>query len=316
MNFALNDLVWIPGGRFVMGSSDFYPDETPPHERQVEPFELSRTPVTNHQFAVFVDETGHRTVAEQSLDPAEYPELDASGREPGSVVFTPTSGPVDLGDWRQWWSWAPGACWRHPQGPGSDLDGLADHPVVHVAYPDAVAYANWAGLRLPTEAEFEFAAWAGRPRAQYAWGNERDPDGVHLANTWRGRFPYLNTADDGWTGTSPVGAFPADPFGLLDMIGNVWEWTTDRYEPGHRATSGPAPGATSHSPCCGPATRSQAASPVDPLGSVAQRVLKGGSHLCAPEYCLRYRPAARSPQAEDTGASHIGFRCARTPTTC
>lgn len=300
-----------------MGSRDFYPDEGPPHERDVAPFEIQRGPVTNDQFVSFVEETGYVTVAERPLDPVEYPDLDPSALEPGSVVFTPTPGPVDLGDWRQWWSWVAGACWRRPEGPGSDLGGLGDHPVVHVAYVDALAYASWAGLRLPTEAEFEFAAWAGRPRAAYAWGDERDPEGTILANTWRGRFPYLNTADDGWTGTSPVGAFPADPNGVFDLIGNVWEWTADLYAPYHRSSVDRAPVREEPPPCCGPSSDTGPSSEAGPsvAPTAAQRVLKGGSHLCAPEYCLRYRPAARSPQAQDTGTSHIGFRCVRSAPT-
>ncbi|MGB8502085.1 formylglycine-generating enzyme family protein, partial [Mycobacterium sp.] len=200
------------------------------------------------------------------------------------------SGPVDLRDWRQWWDWAPGVSWRHPFGPGSSVEDKPDHPVVQVAYPDAWAYAKWAGRRLPTEAEWEYAARAGCSSV-YAWGDEPTPGGHLMANTWQGRFPYRNDGADGWVGTSPVGTFPANGFGLLDMIGNVWEWTTTEYSTHHRVGQ----------PCCGPSVSS-----ADPTVS---QTLKGGSHLCAPEYCHRYRPAARSPQSRDTATTHIGFRC-------
>lgn len=309
-------MVTIPGGTFLMGSDDFYPEERPVHERRLAPFELDRTPVTNDAFAAFVADTGYVTVAERELDPADYPDLDDDEREPGSLVFTPTTGPVDLRDWRQWWSWEPGASWRHPQGPASSTFGIGDHPVVQVAYADAVAFATWAGKRLPTEAEAECAASGGRRPDPYAWGRERDPGGAMVANTWRGRFPYLNTAEDGWPGTSPVDAFSANVFGLYDTIGNVWEWTSDYYAPDHRDAAGsphapagvPGRGAT----CCAPSVALLAARSAEAGSTVPRRVLKGGSHLCAPEYCLRYRPAARSPQAEDSATNHIGFRCARS----
>lgn len=318
---ALSGMVVIPGGTFLMGSNEFYPEERPIHERRVEPFELDRTPVTNDAFAEFVAETGYVTVAESELDADEYPELDDDERAPGSLVFTPTIGPVDLRDWRQWWSWVPGANWQHPRGPASSIYGIGDHPVVQVAYADAVAYATWAGKRLPTEAEAEYAARGGTAGTPYAWGSERDPGGAMMANTWRGRFPYLNTAEDGWAGTSPVGAFSANLFGLYDTIGNVWEWTSDDYTPDHRAAAGLPParivGACSDDvgsdrPCCTPTVAGLPAISAEPGSTVPRRVLKGGSHLCAPEYCLRYRPAARSPQAEDSATNHIGFRCARS----
>lgn len=318
-------MIHIPGGRFVMGSADFYSDEAPTHERVIAPFDLDYSPVTNDEFAAFVDATGYVTVAEQALDPANHPHLQPEYCVAGSVVFQPTAGPVDLSDWRQWWSWVPGANWRHPTGPSSDIGGLGSHPVVQVSYIDALAYADWVGKRLPTEAEFEFAAQAmADPSWPYAWGNDRDPQGTVMANTWRGDFPYRNTAADGWRSTSPVGTFPPNGYGLVDMIGNVWEWTTDYFTPNHRAvakaddlsnggqstTNGPIA-----QPCCGPSTSRSQSDHVTPStgvgATVPRRVLKGGSHLCAPEYCLRYRPAARSPQAEDTAAVHIGFRCAR-----
>ncbi|ORV41238.1 sulfatase-modifying factor 1 [Mycolicibacter engbaekii] len=284
----LTELVDIPAGVFRMGSTSFYPEEAPIHTVAVQPFALERHPVTNAQYAAFVAATGYVTVAEQHLDPARYGDA-----QPGALVFAPTSGPVDLRDWRQWWRWVPGANWRHPLGPHSGVEDKPDHPVVQVAYPDAAAYARWAGRRLPTEAEWEYAARAGAATT-YSWGDEEKPGGELMANTWQGAFPYRNDGALGWSGTSPVGAFAANAWGLLDMIGNVWEWTTTVFWAHHRLDAPP-------SACCAPAAAG------DPTVS---QTLKGGSHLCAPEYCHRYRPAARSPQAQDTGTSHIGFRCA------
>jgi formylglycine-generating enzyme required for sulfatase activity len=259
------------------------------HDVHVEPFAIEQHPVTNAQFSVFVSDAGYVTVAERPLDRGLFPELAPDELEPGALVFTPTPGPVDLSDWRQWWRWSVGADWRHPFGPQSSIEEKADHPVVQVAYPDAEAYATWAGRRLPSEAEWEYAARTGST-STYAWGEELRPDGQLMANTWQGKFPYQNTGANGWAGTSPVGSFPADGFGLSDMIGNVWEWTTTPYLARHAIAA----------PCCGPPG---VAAPAD------RKVLKGGSHLCAPEYCLRYRPAARSPQSPDTSTTHIGFRC-------
>lgn len=292
---VLSELVDLPGGSFRMGSTSFYPEEAPIHTVAVAPFAVELHPVTNAQFAEFVAATGYVTVAEQPIDPAQFPGVRA-GAAAGSMVFRPTPGPVDLRDWRQWWEWVPGADWRHPHGPGSDIADRADHPVVQVAYPDAAAYARWAGRRLPTEAEWEYAARAGST-ATYAWGDawgdEATPGGRLMANTWQGRFPYRNEGALGWVGTSPVGTFPPNGFGLLDMIGNVWEWTATEFSAHHRLDRPPKN-------CCAPA------GPADP--GVSQ-TLKGGSHLCAPEYCHRYRPAARSPQSQDTATTHIGFRC-------
>jgi formylglycine-generating enzyme len=284
---GLTELVALPGGTFRMGSTRFYPEEAPEHTVTVAPFAVERHPVTNAQFAAFVAATGHRTTAELAPDPGQYPGADPADLVAGALVFRPTAGPVDLRDWRQWWHWVPGADWRHPFGPDSSLDGCDDHPVVQVSYTDAAAYARWAGRALPSEAQWEFAARGGSSAA-YAWGEDERPDGRVMANTWQGAFPYRST---GWGGTSPVGAFPPNGFGLLDMIGNVWEWTTTRFTGHHR------PGA-SDSGCC----------PVAPDPAVSQ-ALKGGSHLCAPEYCRRYRPSARSPQSQDTATTHIGFRC-------
>jgi formylglycine-generating enzyme len=285
-------LIELPGGVFRMGSQQFYPDEGPVHDAQVGPFAIEQHPVTNAQYSQFVADTGYRTVAERPLEPALFPDLAPDDRAPGALVFTPTPGPVDLSDWRQWWSWSVGASWRHPFGPESTIDGKADHPVVQIAYQDAEAYAAWAGRRLPSEAEWEYAARAGST-ATYAWGEEVKPAGTLMANTWQGQFPYQNTGASGWVGTSAVGCFPANDFGLSDMIGNVWEWTTTTYHARHIVTS----------PCCGPTVRAPTPD------QTTRKVLKGGSHLCAPEYCLRYRPAARSPQSLDTSTTHIGFRC-------
>lgn len=300
---GMEDMVLLPGGAFPMGSDDFYPDERPAHEASVDPFWIDRHPVTNDDFARFVTDTGYATVAERALDPAEFPGTPAQDLSPGSLVFTPTPGPVDLRDWRQWWRWQPGASWRHPEGPDSSIDGRSRHPVVHVAFADAAAYAAWAGKRLPTEAEFEYAARGGAHAGHaFAWGDEPFPGGEPRAHTWIGRFPYETRAAYAGT-TAPVGSFPANDFGLVDTIGNVWEWTTDYYSPRHQV---------------GGATVARedrvdllAASSAEAGSRVPRRALKGGSHLCSPDYCLRFRPAARSPQAEDSSTTHIGFRCAR-----
>lgn len=304
MNIGVADMVTVPGGTFMMGSNRFYPDEGPRHEREVAPFALDRSLVTNAQFATFVAATGYVTIAEQALDPAEYPQLSEAERAPGSVVFRPTAGPVDLRDWRQWWHWQRGANWRHPDGPQSSIIGLDEMPVVQISYLDASAYAQWAGKRLPTETEFEFAAQDGRDDRDFAWGDERNPNGHVLANTWYGAFPYENIGANGWRGRSPVGAFPPNSAGFYDLIGNVWEWTSSYYTMSH-ADQAASFAADSGGACCAPAIASR-----EPGSTVPRRVLKGGSHLCAPEYCLRYRPAARSPQAQDTATNHIGFRCA------
>ena len=289
---CLTTLVELPGGSFRMGSTSFYPEEAPIHTATVAPFAVERHPVTNAHFAEFVAATGYVTVAERPLDPALYPGVAEADLLPGALVFRATPGPVNLDDWRQWWDWAPGAHWRAPFGAGTDLVGRDQHPVVQIAYPDAAAYAAWAGRRLPTEAEFEYAAHGGTDTA-YPWGEQPRLDGALMANTWQGRFPYRNDGALGWVGTSPVGVFPPNGFGLVDMIGNVWEWTTTRYS-GHHV-----PGAPS-SACC--------PIPAEPDPAVIQ-ALKGGSHLCAPEYCHRFRPAARSPQSQDSSTTHIGFRC-------
>lgn len=291
-------MIRIPAGMLQMGSTEFYPEEGPVVEREIAAFELDEHPVTNSDFQRFVTATGYVTVAERPLDPADFPGADPAALVPGALVFTPATGPVDLSDWRQWWRWQPGAHWRAPFGPDSSIDDRMSHPVVQVAYEDAVAYATWAGKRLPSEAEWEWAARGGLVGARYAWGEELRPAGALMANTWQGDFPYRNSGANGWTGTSPVGAFPANEYGLHDMIGNVWEWTAQPWTAWH-----------------GMVPTVQRGLRTDLLGTAAagpaRRVTKGGSHLCAPEYCIRYRPAARSSQTEDSATTHLGFRCAR-----
>lgn len=299
-------MVWIPGGEFLMGSAHFYPEERPEHRVIVDGFWMDAHPVTNDDFLRFVHATGYVTVAERQPDPAGYPGADPSLVVPGSLVFRRPEGPVPLHDVRTWWSYVQGTCWRRPEGPGSTVEGRGDHPVTHVAYEDAEAFARWAGAELPSEAEWEFAARGGLAGAVYVWGDEFAPDGRLLANTWQGRFPWENLRLDGYEGTSPVRAFPPNGYGLHDMAGNVWEWTSDVFTPRHPDEAAKA--------CCVPRNpqvraAAQRASGPTPDGHLPRRVVKGGSHLCAPNYCLRYRPAARQGEAVDTSACHVGFRC-------
>jgi len=304
---ARSTQIRVPGGTFVMGSDVHYPEEAPAHRVRVDGFWIDRDEVTNAQFATFVDATRYVTVAERPLDPAEFPGAPVENLVPGSMVFTPTPGPVDLRHLSQWWTWVPGASWRHPEGPGSDLRDRADHPVVHVAYEDAAAYAGWIGAALPTEAEWEYAARGGLEGAEFTWGDERRPGGRIMANTWDGPdFPWRSTAEDGWVRTSPVGSFPPNGYGLHDMAGNVWEWTDDWYTARHEADA--------DKPCCIPDNPrvvdvDRSFDPAQPQFRIPRKVVKGGSHLCADSYCKRYRPAARRPQMIDTGMSHVGFRC-------
>ncbi|MEI6486536.1 MAG: formylglycine-generating enzyme family protein [Sphingomonadales bacterium] len=291
-------MIAIPGGRFLMGADDQYPEEGPAHVVEIDGFRIDVHPVTNRQFAAFVAATGHVTVAERVPKPEDYPNADPSLLFAGSLVFTPTKGPVSLDDPFQWWRWVKGACWRQPEGPGSSIAGREDHPVVQVAHEDAAAYAAWAGKRLPTEAEWEYAARGGLAGQTYAWGPVFRPGGKPQANIWEGKFPYRRSSR--WPRTSPVGSFPANGFGLFDMIGNVWEWTDDWYQPRH--TKGPC--------CVAKNPRGPAAGTLDPAAPIMQKVLKGGSYLCAPDYCRRYRPAARHAESVDSATSHIGFRCA------
>ncbi len=296
-----HEMVLLDGGVFRMGSDEFYPDETPVHHREVARFRIDRYAVTNEQYRAFVDDTGYVTVAERELDSAAFPGSDPADLLPGAMVFTPTAGPVDLLDWRAWWRWEPGAHWRRPTGPGSSIDERLRHPVVHIAFEDAEAYAAWAGLRLPAEAEHEYAARGGLDGRRFEWGDEPYPGGVPRANSWLGRFPYQNL---GVGGTAPVGSYPPNGYGLYDMTGNVWEWTTDYYMPWH------LPPSASPTDAEGRESLLAVASAEEGFPATPRRVLKGGSHLCSPDYCLRFRPAARSAQAEDTGMSHVGFRCA------
>jgi sulfatase modifying factor 1 len=281
-----------------MGSDDHYPEEAPAHDAEVEGFWIDRHPVTNLEFTRFVKATGHVTSAERAPDPADYPDAKPELLVPASVVFQPTTGPVDLSDHYNWWTYIPGADWRHPEGPESTLHGRERHPVVHIAYEDAEAYARWAGKGLPSEAEWEYAARGGLDAAEFAWGNEFTPKGRHMTNTWQGEFPWQNLLSDGYERTSPVGSFPANGYGLVDMTGNVWEWTSDWF----------AGYGNGDSPCCGTEARQASLDPEDPA-EIPRKVMKGGSHLCAPNYCRRYRPAARMAQPVDTSTSHLGFRC-------
>ncbi len=274
-------MVWIRPGEARLGSEEFYPEEAPVRRVAVEGFWIDAHPVTVARFRRFVRATGYVTMAERAPEASEYPDADPALLVPGSLVFRPTRGPVPLDDWKRWWDYVPGACWDRPEGPGSDTYSRARHPVVHIAYEDAVAYARWAGAALPTESEWEYAARGGLDGARFAWGDDDDP---RLVNRWVGEFPW-----QGHRGTSPVGSFPPNGYGLFDMTGNAWEWT------------------------CDPFNASVAACHGEPGEHIPRRVIKGGSHLCAPSYCLRYRPAARQGEAVDTSTSHLGFRCVVRP---
>ncbi len=289
-------MVAIPAGRFRIGAAGQLAEEREADGVRLSSFCLGSHEVTNQQFAAFVAATGYRTVAERPLSIEQFPGLSPGEREPGSLVFQPVPGPGPIEE-LSWWHWVPGANWRHPEGPGSDLQGRDQHPVVQVAYEDAEAFAQWAGASLPSEAQWEFAARGGLKDRVFAWGNRWDP---HRANTWQGRFPTTNTGDDGFAGLAPVGSFAANGYGLFDMTGNVWEWTRDWYGVGHQGLAGRSDPVVSNTVATG--------DPRDP--GVAKHVIKGGSFLCSETYCSRYRPAAREAQSPDTGTSHIGFRLA------
>jgi formylglycine-generating enzyme len=303
-------MVRLPGGTFRMGSTGSYPEEGPVREVAVDSFLVDRHPVTVDEFRRFVGETGYVTLAERPLDPGDYPDADPSLLVPGSLVFRPTRGPVPLGDALAWWAYVPGASWRRPEGPESDIAGRARHPVTHVAFEDTQAYAEWADKELPTEAEWKYAARGGLDGTVFAWGDETLVDGRLMANFWQGDFPWRNTGAGGWRGTSPTGAFPPNGYGLYDATGNVWEWTVDFYSPRGAGVDDPG----REHPCCAP-RNPRVDSPDlsfdvgNPGAQIPRRVIKGGSHLCAPTYCMRYRPAARQAEAIDTSTSHIGFRC-------
>jgi sulfatase modifying factor 1 len=297
---------FVPGGTFRMGSDRHYPEEAPSHRVSVDGFWIDRHPVTNRQFREFVRATGHVTFAEIAPDPKIYPGSLPHMLCAGSLVFQPPGGAVDLRFWGEWWTLMQGANWRHPYGPKSNINSLDNHPVVHVAYADALASAHWASRELPTEAEWEFAARGGLEAAEYAWGDHLTPGGRHMANTWQGEFPRRNDNADGFERTSPVTAFPPNGYGIHDMIGNVWEWTTDWYAAKHQADAPKA--------CCIPENprggrEDESYDACLPDIKIPRKVIKGGSHLCAPNYCRRYRPAARHAQPVDTSTSHVGFRC-------
>jgi formylglycine-generating enzyme len=311
--YPVADMTWIPPGTFRMGSNEHYPEEAPAWTVTVDGFWIDRYQTTNRRFQEFVQETGYVTVAERPLDPDAFPGAPPENLVPGSLVFTMTAGPVDLRHLSQWWTWTPGACWKHPEGPRSSLAGRADDPVVHVAYEDAESYAAWAGKSLPTEAEWERAARGGLSEATYVWGDEPERPGERLANYWHGSFPWR--PDAGYGARSPVGAFPPNGYGLHEMAGNVWEWTVDWFAE--------SPAAHERAGCCVPVNPrggsiEESHDPAQSQFRIPRKVIKGGSYLCADSYCLRYRPAARRPQMIDTGMSHIGLRCvARTgPEVC
>lgn len=297
-------MVWIPGGTFRMGSDQHYPEEAPPHPVRVDRFWMDRHTVTNAEFRKFVEATGHVTLAEKPANAADYPGAKPELLVPSSVMFKKAPGPVDLRNPYSWWIYTPGANWRHPRGPGSTLQGLWKHPVVHVAFEGAEAYAKWAGKELPTEAEWEFAARGGLDGAEFTRGDELIPGGKHMANTWQGEFPWQNLQEDGYEWTAPVGSFARNGYGLFDMAGNVWEWTTDWYQ---------EHGQIQHACCTMENPRGgKREGSCDPRMAdvrIPRRVMKGGSYLCALNYCRRYRPAARMAQPSDTATCHLGFRC-------
>ena len=303
------DMVWIPGGTYRMGSEQHYPEERPVRRVSVDGFWMDRTPVTNTAFKQFVRGAGHITFAEIPPNAADYPGAKPEMLRPGALVFIKPPHRVDLGNFQNWWHFVFGADWRHPRGPLTSLEGLEQHPVVQIAYSDAEAYAKWAGKSLPTEAEWEYAARGGLEDAEYAWGNELNPGGKLMANFWQGEFPWQNLAEDGFEVTSPVGSFPANGYGLVDVIGNVWEWTTDWYTTGSAEPIKAC--CTPHNPRGG--NEGDSYDPRQPEIRIPRKVIKGGSHLCAPNYCRRYRPAARFPEPIDTSTSHLGFRCIVRP---
>jgi sulfatase modifying factor 1 len=296
-------MVWIPSGRFWMGTNHM-DDAQPVHEVEIKGFWMDRTDVTNEEFARFVTATGYVTIAERPLDPKEFPNLESDELAPGSVVFTPPARPISLENPLAWWQFVRGANWQHPDGPNSDLRGKEKYPVVHIAWPDAIAYAKWAGKRLPTEAEWEFAARGGLDRQNYVWGNKFKPNGKWKANTFQGHFPDHNTSEDGYAGIAPVASFEANGYGLYDMSGNVWQWVSDWYRSDYYAQL-----SRNGSLAANPEGPRDSFDPQEP--GVRKRVQKGGSYLCTDQYCERYMPGARGKGDPETGTNHLGFRCVR-----
>jgi formylglycine-generating enzyme len=303
-----DSMVFIPGGTFLMGSDRHYSEEAPSHRVAVDGFWMDRFTVTNRDFQRFVEATGHVTSAERPARAEDYPGAKPELLAASSVVFKKAPRGTSLNDPYNWWVYVRGADWRHPRGPSSTIKGLDDHPAVHVAFEDAQAYAQWAGKELPTEAEWEFAARGGLEGVEFVWGDELTPGGRHMANTWQGEFPWQNLLQDGYAWTAPVGSFPANGYGLYEMAGNVWEWTVDWYAGGHIVGS---PCCTIHNPRG--AKREESYDPRQPEIKIPRKVMKGGSFLCAPNYCQRYRPAARMSQPIDTSTCHLGFRCIVRP---
>lgn len=310
-------MVWIKGGEFTMGTDDekSMPNERPAHQVEVDSFWMDEAPITNAEFAKFVKATGYLTTAERKplwedlkkQLPPGTPKPPDSVLVAGALVFHPSKGPVDLRNMSNWWTWTPGASWKHPEGPESSIKGKDNYPVVQVSWDDAAAYAKWAGKRLPTEAEWEYASRGGLKQKRYAWGDEFMPKGKPMANTWTGKFPYLNTKEDGFEGLAPVKSFPANGYGLYDMGGNVWNWCSDWYRPDTNVLNARESGC-----CSNPKGPKSSLSPERPY-QTEEHVIKGGSFLCNPEYCESYRPSARRGTPPDTGSMHVGFRCVKTP---
>jgi formylglycine-generating enzyme len=299
-------MVWIPGGVYLRGSDNpKMPDARPRHRVEVDGFWMDRTAVTNEQFARFVKATGYMTAAERPLDAKDFPKAAPEELEPGSVVFNPPRGPIPLNDHLRWWTIVRGACWQHPERPQSNLDGRANEPVLHVSWDDAAAYAGWAGKRLPTEAEFEFAARGGLEDKKYVWGDDLKPAGKWMANIWQGPFPYENTREDGYKAAAPVGSFPPNGYGLYDMAGNVWEWCSDWYHHDYYSKM-----AALEQPVRNPPGPDRSFDPLEPR--TPKRVMRGGSYLCTDQYCTAYEAGARGKGDPSSGTNHLGFRCMMT----